>query len=232
MANWPCWGVQVAPPTIWQILKKVGIGPAPQRSSTTWTALLSNQAQAIVACDFFETATLTGQRLYALAVMEHSTRRIRILGATAHPTAAWVTQSAHNLVIDLEDAGAAIRYMIRDRDGKFPALFDKILAQAGIEIVMTGVRIPRMNTTMERWVDTCRRELLDRTLIWNHTHLIHALHEFETHYNTHRPHRTLAQAAPLRPNPEPITDTAQIVDLYVRKRDRLGGALHEYAHAA
>ena len=97
---------------------------------------------------------------------------------------------------------------------------------------MTGIRIPRMNAIMERWIGTCRRDLLDRTLIWNQTHLIHALREFEAHYNTHRPHRTLAQAAPLRPNPEPITETAQIINLNIRRRDRLGGTLHEYEHAA
>ena len=167
-----------------------------------------------------------------MAVIDHATRRIRVLGATAHPTANWVAQAARNLVMDLEDAGTTARHMIRDRDGKFPALFDDILAQSGIDTVLTGVRIPRMNAIMERWVGTCRRELLDRTLIWNQAHLIHTLREFETHYNTHRPHRTLAQAAPLRPTPEPITENAQIIDLNIRRRDRLGGTLHEYEHAA
>ena len=79
---------------------------------------------------------------------------------------------------------------------------------------------------------TCHAELLDRILIWNQTHLLHALHEFETHYNEHRPHRTLHQAAPLRLTPEPTTEQAQIVHLDIRRRDRLGGILHEYEHAA
>jgi putative transposase len=167
-----------------------------------------------------------------LAVIEHTSRRIRILGATAHPTAAWVTQTARNLVMDLQDASATVRYLIRDRDAKFPALFDEILADAGIAVVLTGIRIPRMNAVMERWVRTCRRELLDRTLIWNHAHLLNALREFETHYNEHRPHRTLRQAAPLRPVREPVTEQARIIHLDVRRRDRLGGTLHEYEHAA
>jgi putative transposase len=111
---------------------------------------LHSQAEAIVACDFFETITLTGQRLYALAVIDQATRRIRILGATAHPIAAWVTQTARNLVMDLEDVGAAVRYLIRDRDRKLPALFDEILAQAGIETVVTGIRIPRSCETVMR----------------------------------------------------------------------------------
>jgi transposase InsO family protein len=113
------------------------------------------------ACDFLETVTLTGARLYVLAVIEHRTRRICILGTTTHPTAAWVTQAARNLVMDLEDAGCRARWLIRDRDGKFPELFDTVLADAGIKIVLTGVRMPRMNSIMERWVQTCRRELLD-----------------------------------------------------------------------
>ena len=81
--------------------------------------------------------------------------------------------------MDLEDAGSKARYLIRDRDGKFPALFDAVLADAGIKVVLSGIQTPRMNSIMERWVRTCRRELLDRTLIWNQQHLLHALHEFE-----------------------------------------------------
>lgn len=167
-----------------------------------------------------------------LAVIEHATRRIRILGAAAHPTAAWVIQAAHNLVMDLQDAGAAVRYMIRDRDAKFPDLFDEVLADAGIAVALTGIRMPRMNAVVERWVRTCRRELLDRTLIWSQGHLLYALREFESHYNEHRLHRTLRQSAPLRSVPEPITEQAQIIQLDVRRRDRLGGTLHEYEHAA
>jgi hypothetical protein len=89
-----------------------------------------------------------------------------------------------------------------------------------------------MNSIMERWVQTCRRELLDRTLIWNQRHLLHALREFEQFYNGHRPHRTLRAAAPLCPLPEPITDPEQIARLDVHRRDRVGVTLHEYRNAA
>lgn len=122
--------------------------------------------------------------------------------------------------------------MIRDRDGKFPGLFDAILADAGIEVVLSGVRMPRMNSVMERWVQTCRHELLDRTLIWNQTHLLHALREFEHFYNRHRPHQGIANARPLHPLPAQLTNPDRIARLDVRRRDRLGGILHEYEHAA
>jgi transposase InsO family protein len=122
-------------------------------------------------------------------VIEHASRRIRILGATGHPTAAWVTQVARNLVMDLQDVESNVRYLIRDRDGKYPAPFDQILADAGITIMRSGVRMPRMNAVMQRQVRTCRRELLDHTLIWDQRHLLQVLREFEKFYNEHRPTR-------------------------------------------
>ncbi|MFJ3221708.1 integrase core domain-containing protein [Kitasatospora sp. NPDC086801] len=170
---------------------------------------------------------MSGARLHVLAVIEHASRRIRILGATAHPTASWVAQAAKNLVMDLEDAGCRARYMLRDRDGKFPELFDAVLADAGIQVVLSGVRMPRMNSIMERWVQTCRRELLDRTLIWDQRHLLRALREFERFYNDHRPHQGIANARPRRPLPAPIDNPEQIARLNMRRTDRLGGLLHD-----
>jgi transposase InsO family protein len=169
---------------------------------------------------------------HVLAVIEHASRRIRVLGATAHPTAAWVAQAARNLAMDLEDAGCRAKYLIRDRDGKFSALFDAVLADLGVSVVLSGVRMPRMNAVMERWVQTCRRELLDRTLVWDQRHLLHALREFESFYNEHRPHQGIANARPLRSLPAPITDSDELTHLRIHRRDRLGGVLREYKHAA
>ncbi|PSL51526.1 integrase-like protein [Saccharothrix carnea] len=166
-----------------------------------------------------------------LAVIEHANHRIRVLGATAHPTASWVAQVARNLVMDLEDEGRHARFLIRDHDGKFPALFDSVLADAGVRVVLSGIRIPRMNVIMERWICSCRRELLDRTLIWNQQHLLHALRQYEQSYNTHRPHQGIANARPLQPLPQPTTDQAAITRLDIRRRQRLGGILNEYHHA-
>jgi putative transposase len=170
--------------------------------------------------------------MYVLAMIEHAQRRIRILGTTPQPTAAWVTQAARNLVMDLEGAGCQARFLIRDRDGKFPPLFDTILTDVGIQVVLTGVQMPRMNSIMERWVQTCRHDLLDRTLIWHQRHLLHALREYEQFYNSHRPHQGIANARPLRPLPSPITNQAETADLNIRRRPRLGGVLNEYHHAA
>jgi len=181
---------------------------------------LRSQAETLLACDFVETVTLTGQRQYILAIIEHANRRIRILGTTAHPTAGWAAQAIKNLVMDLEDTGCRARYLIRDRDGKFPAFIDEILADAGIQTVRCGVRVLRMNAIMERWVQSCRHELLDRTLIWNERHLRHALQQYGQFYNVHRAHQTMMQAGPLRAVPAPITDIGRIAHLDIRRRDR------------
>ncbi|MGW6403909.1 integrase core domain-containing protein [Streptomyces sp. NPDC055134] len=223
-------GIQVAASTVWEVLTAEGIDPAPDRAATTRADFLRSPADTILACDFIETVTLTGRRQYILTVIEHATRRIRILGTTAHPTAAWVTQTARNLAMDLTETNATVTCLIQDRDAKYPALFDEILSDVGIRVVLTGVRIPRMNAIIERCVQTCRHELLDRTLIWNEPHLRHALRQFELHHNLHRPHQAMHQATPLRAVPEPLTP-AQISHLDVRRKDRLGGVLHEYQHA-
>ncbi|MBL1101999.1 transposase [Streptomyces sp. 205] len=221
-------GVKVGASTVWEILKEAGIDPAPKRNSSTWASFLRSPADALLACDFMETVTLSGMRMYVLVVIEHGSRRIRILGATAHPSASWVAQAAKNLVMDLEDCGCRARFMIRDRDGKFPELFDAVLKDAGIEVVLSGIQMPRMNSLMERWIQTCRRELLDRTLIWNQRHLLHTLREFEQFYNGHRPHQAIANAKPFHHLPPPIDDPDALARLDIRRHDRLGG-IHQHA---
>jgi len=224
--------IKVAPSTVWEILKVHGILPAPDRDHTTWSTFRRSQAKDIIAAGFFTATTLTGASHYVFAVIEHATRRVRILGATAHPSGTWVTQMAHNLTMDLQDTGAPVKYLIRDRDTKFTTAFDAVLGGEGIETIKCAVRVPRMNSIMERWVLSCRRELLDRTLIYNQAHLLDALRQFETHYNSHHTHRALHSAAPLRPIPEPITEPDEIDHLRVHRRDHLAGLLHEYAKAA
>lgn len=108
-------GIKAAASTVWEILKEHGTPPAPERHSTTWADIPRGQTGALLACDFFETRTPTGAHPYVFAVIEHSTRRIRILGATTHPTAQWVMQLGRNLPMDLEDAGSKTRFLIRFR---------------------------------------------------------------------------------------------------------------------
>ena len=198
---------------------------APRRDGPGWAEFLRSRAQGILALDFFTSDLLNGTTVYVLAVIEHGTRRIRILGATEHPVQSWVVQQARNLLMDLEDGGARARFVLHDRDVSFTAAFDSVFQAANIRVIRSAVQSPRMNSIMERWIGSCRREMLDRTLVWNRRHLMIVLREYEDFYNTHRPHRTLNQAAPLRPLPERVTDLEQF---RVQPRDRAGGVIHEY----
>jgi putative transposase len=217
----------VSPATVWAILKKAGFDPAPRRCDPTWAQFLKAQASGILACDSFSVETVMLARLYCFVVVEHATRRVHVLGVTANPTAGWVAQQARNLMLDLGDRAGDFRFLIRDRDSKFTALFDEVFTTEGIRVVLTAPQAPRMNAIMERWVGSARRELLDRILIMNERHLRTVLAEYETYFNTHRPHRAPSQASPLRALPDPVD-----ADIKVTRRDRLGGLLHEYAQVA
>jgi putative transposase len=221
-------GVKIAASTVWGILKTNGIDPAPRRTGPTWSQFLRSQAEAIWACDFFIVDLLDGTQSYVLAVIEHATRRIRILGLTLHPTGQWTAQQARNLIMDLGDEAHRAKFMIRDRGSNFTAAFDAVLAGAGIRTVLCNVQTPRMNAIVERWIGGCRRELLDRTLAWNQAHLRRILREYETHHNQHRPHRSLHAAAPLKPLPELI----DLEHYRVRRQTRIGGLINEYRLAA
>src|SRR5690349_15667216 len=119
-------GYKVAPSTIWQILHDAGIDPAANRRGPTWGAFLATQAHSILAADFFHVDTVFLRRLYVLFFIElyvlffieHHTRRVHLAGITAHPTGAWVAQQARNLLMDLGDQAAALKFVIRDRDAK------------------------------------------------------------------------------------------------------------------
>jgi hypothetical protein len=217
-------GVKVAASTVWEILRASGIDPGRRQTGPTWPQFLRSQAEAILACDFFTVDLLDGTQAYVLAVIEHATRRIRIIGITLHPTGEWTTQQARNLIMDLGGHAGRVKFMIRDRGSNFTTAFDAVLADAGIRTVLCSIQTPRMNAITERWIGGCRRELLDRTLIWNQAHLRRILHDYETHHDQHRPHRSLYGAAPLKPLPEPVD-----LDLHrIRRRAHVAGMFNEY----
>jgi len=223
-------GVRVAASTVWQVLQRAGVPPAPRRASETWRAFLRAQATGIVACDFVTVDTVFFRRFYVLVFIELQTRIVHVAGVTAHPTGEWVTQQARNLISIFTDCTVPMRFLVRDRDAKFTAPFDEVFRSEGVRILRTPVRAPRANAIMERWFGSLRRECLDRLLIVGQRHLERALRVYVEHYNTHRPHRSLDHRAPAGSVP---TESASSVDLTaLRRYDRLGGLLHEYEIAA
>jgi putative transposase len=212
--------------TVWVILRRAGVDPAPQRSAISWRQFLRAQAKGVLAVDFFTVDTVLLQRLHVLFVLEVATRRVHVLGITPHPVGDWVTQQARNLLIELADRVGRFRFLLRDRDTKFTDAFDAVFAGEGIRVLRTPV--PRANAYAERWVGTVRREVLDRMLIFGCRQLRSVLAEYANHYNLHRPHRALGQAPPLQPGePVVLAPPGRVV-----RRDRLGGLIHEYAQVA
>ncbi|NUR75679.1 MAG: transposase [Thermoleophilia bacterium] len=223
-------GVTLAASTVWRILREAGIEPAPKRLKQSWAEFLRRQAASIVECDFLTVDTLFFKRFYVLFFIELATRRVRLAGITTNPDGSWVTQQARNLLMQLDDEDVRPLFLIRDRDSKFTREFDEVFRCEGIRVIKAPVRAPKARAHAERWVGTVRRECLDRLLILGRRQLQHVLAAYVAHYNEHPPHRSLRQRPP-RATPM-ASDEGLIADVIeldrVRRRDLLGGLIHEY----
>ncbi|MDQ3345101.1 MAG: integrase core domain-containing protein [Chloroflexota bacterium] len=217
-------GIRVGTTTIRSLLRAARTGPAPRRAGPTWTEFLRAQGGGIVACDFFTVETAWVRTLYALVFIELGSRRIFVSPSTAHPDSAWVTQQARNLAMELDDRSTAIRFLIRDRDTKFTRAFDEVVRSAGARVILTPVRAPNANAYAERVIETIRAECLDWSLILGRRHLDRTLRTYAEHYNRGRPHRGLALAPPVAEAADPVPVSPRDV----RRRDLLGGLIHEY----
>ena len=195
----------------------------------SWAEFLRQQATGIIECDFFTVETLWLRRLHVLFFLELARRRVHLAGVTANPNSAWVEQQARNLIMTLAEQEQRPRFLIRDRDSKFSSGFDELFRSEGIRVIRAPFAAPRAKAHAERWVGSVRRECLDWILICSRKHLERVLGEYVAHYNTHRPHRALEQRPPLlKASPA----FAHERECRVRRRDRLGGLLHEYEVAA
>jgi putative transposase len=183
----------------------------------------------MVACDFFTVETIWLKRIYVLVFIELATRRVHLAGCTTNPDQAWVVQQARNFTFYLDERAAPLRFLIHDRDSKFCGPFDGVFAAERLQVVRTPVRAPRANAFCERWIRTVRTECLDWLLIFSSRHLQRVLKIYIDHYNRQRPHRALDLRAPDQEKRE-VASTSAVANL--RRRDLLGGLVHEYYEAA
>jgi hypothetical protein len=231
----PCWGYQritgeltklglrSSPSSVRRVLVAAHMPPAPRRAGPSWREFLTQQAAGIIACDFFCVETLLLRRVYVLFFIELGTRRVHLAGLTTRPSGAWVAQQARNVA--MSGALEPMRFLIRDRDSKYTAAFDTIFLNEQIRVIKTPIRTPVANAYAERVVRTIRHECLDWLLILNQRHLEGVLRTYFEHHNRERPHRALS----LLP---PIPAALRTATGPVRRRDRLGGLIHEYHRAA
>jgi transposase InsO family protein len=225
-------GIAVSASSVRNILTSAGLPPAPRRDSQSWRSFLRSHGESILACDFFTVDTIWLRRLYVLAFISIGCRRIEYFALTSKPDTAWMLQQASNLHMELDDRDKQARFLLHDRDAKFPRAFDALLESDGIKVIRTPVRAPNANSHTERWVGTVRRECLDRLLIVGRLQLEHVLRIYVTHYNRRRPHRAL-DLKPPDPSPPPRLDAcSRSQPLPVDRRDRLGGLIHENELAA
>jgi transposase InsO family protein len=223
-------GVIVSATTVRNILRDEHLGPASARPGPSWRHFLQSQAKCVIAVDFFTVDTIWLRRLYVLFFIEVATRRVHFAGCTAHPSDGWVTQQARQIAWVLAERPEPIRLLIRDHDRKFTRSFDEVFQGAGIRIVRTPIQAPQANGIAERFVRTVRSECLDWLLILDTGHLERVLTVFIDHYNRHRAHRSLNLAPP--DGRAATKADPQSKELFVIRRDRLGGLLHEYQRAA
>jgi transposase InsO family protein len=223
-------GIVVSATSVRKLLAEAGLGPAGQRGGLPWREFIRRQAQSMIACDFFTVETVALRRIYVLFFIEPSSRRVHLAGLTKSPNGAWVAQQARNFTWSLPERGRPLRFLIHDNDAKFTQAFDGVFRTEGVEIVRTPIRAPKANALAERFVGTVRRECIDWLLIAHRRHLERVLRVFVDHYNGHRPHRALNLGAP-DPARTPLRLAAP-AGTAVRRRDRLGGLIHEYSAAA
>jgi putative transposase len=215
-------GIPVSATSVRKVLLEAGLPPAPQRTHSSWRAFLRAQASSVLACDFLTVETVFLQRIYVLFFISLATRRIEHIACTPNPDGGWVTQQARNLIMQLVDE-QPFRLLVHDRDRKFSHAFDEVFRTEGITVIHTPAQAPNANAHAERWVRTLRADCLDRILIFGRRHLEHVLRVYRGHYNEHRPHRALQLLPPSGRDPTPPNATA-----HLRRRDLIGGLIHEY----
>jgi putative transposase len=168
-----------------------------------------------------------------LFFIELGTRQVRLAGVTCHPNGPWVVRRARELSMERPQATSAPRLLIRDRDSKFTRALDDVFASDGAQVITAPVQAPNANAFAERWVRTVRQECLGWMLIWGRRHLERVLDKYVRHYNHQRPHRSLQLRPPCGSDIESTpTPSAVAIAGRVRRRDRLGGLVHEYYRAA
>jgi putative transposase len=215
-------GYTISHETVGRFLRRHGISPAPERkSSPSWRHLTTHSKDQLLACDFFTVETLFLRTIYVLIFIEIGCRRVHFAGCTTHPDKTWVTQQVRQVMWEIDSRHPTIRFLIRDRDRKYTRAFDAVFRVQEVAVIPTPYRAPNANAFAERWIRSVREECLDKLLIINQAHLRRIMREYVVFFNTARPHQGIDQQIPI-PNSTHNTNGP------VRRRNVLGGIIHDY----
>jgi transposase InsO family protein len=186
-----------------------------------WLAFLRNHREAIVAMDFFTVPTISFGVLYCFFVISHDRRRILHFNVTNHPTSLWIVQQLRE-AFPFESAP---RFLIFDRDAKYGLEVPAAVRSLKISPVRTSFESPWQNGVAERWVESCRRDLLDHIIAVNERHLKRLLSEYVRYYHEDRTHLGLGKGTP-------NGRIRSVASGWVLSQERLGGLQHRYDRAA
>jgi putative transposase len=224
-------GHEISDQTVGNVLRRHGMAPAPKRSeTTTWKDFIASHMDVLAGADFFTAEVLTWSGLatyYVLFFIHLETRRVTIAGLTRHPTESWMEQMARNATDESTACLRELRYVLHDRDTKFCASFRSIMRAGGVEPVKLPARSPNLNAFAERWVRSVKEECLSKLILFGEAPLRRALNEYLAHFHAERPHQGKGNVL-LFPEPADRASPANRVAC----RQRLGGLLRYYAHAA
>jgi putative transposase len=224
-------GIDVSATLVRNVLRAAGVPPAPTRDRLDWRSFLRQHAATTLACDFLTVDTVVLRRVYVLVFICIGSRRIEYIAAR-NPDGRWMAQQARNLLMDLDDRGRRPRFLVHDRDAKFSRAFEAVFHGEGTTVITTPVRAPNANAHIERWVGSVRRECLDRLLILSRRQLEGVLRVYVRHYNGRRPHRALDLRSPDPRLTRSIRGRPTGSAMAPRRRDLLGGLIHEYEATA
>lgn len=215
-------GFDVSLTTVRNVLSRSGIVPAPVRyGSIGWKTMMNHYKEQLLCCDFFVVESLFLKTYYVLFFLEIGTRRVHLAGVTANPDGHWLAQQARQYIWAIEEREETFCSLIHDNDRKLTSAFDTVFQSKQISVIHTPLEAPNANPFAERWVRSVRQEMLDHVLVLNEAHLRRILQTYIDHYNTRRPHQSLAQQSPI---PYPVTTNTGAI----QKRQLLGGILNDY----
>jgi transposase InsO family protein len=214
-------GLEVSERTVSRYLARVGRN---REAGKRWLIFLKNHREAIAAMDFFTVPTATFRVLYCFFVISHGRRRVLHFNATEHPTSQWIVQQLREAFPE----DSAPKYLILDRDGKFDGDVTAMIGCLGSQLIRTAYRSPWQNGVAERWVGSCRTELLDHVIVFNEAHSRRLVREYLRYYHEDRTHDGLGKDTPVkRPMERRKTAESRVVAM-----PRVGGLHHRYTWLA